>query len=89
MNGENAESAAEHERVLRHQGQQNTQQHLWFVKQKPWVPGHVPWSHGQSSHFGLCSFQGSFFLENLRTPRENGWLLKRTMLEKNGKGISP
>ena len=32
----------------------------------------------------LHSFQGSFFLENLRKPTENGWFLKRTMVEKNG-----
>ena len=30
------------------------------------------------------SFQGSFFLENLRKPRENARFLERTMVEKNG-----
>ena len=30
------------------------------------------------------SFQGSFFLENLQKPRENGCFVKRTMVEKNG-----
>ena len=35
------------------------------------------------------SFQGSFFLENLRIPRENGRFLERTMVEKNGQGINP
>ena len=29
-------------------------------------------------------FQGSFFLENLRKPRENGRFWERTMVEKNG-----
>ena len=30
------------------------------------------------------SFQGCFFLENLRKPRENGRFLERTVVEKNG-----
>ena len=34
-------------------------------------------------------FQGSFFLDNLRKPRENGRFLERTMAEKNGRGINP
>ena len=34
------------------------------------------------------SVQASFFLENLRNPRENGWFLKRTMVEKNGESFS-
>ena len=33
---------------------------------------------------GPFPFFPGIFLENLRNPRENGWLLKRTMLEKNG-----
>ena len=35
------------------------------------------------------SFQGSFFSENHQNPRGNSWFLKRTMMEKNGKGITP
>ena len=30
------------------------------------------------------SFQGSFFLESLQKPRENGCFLKITMVKKNG-----
>ena len=33
--------------------------------------------------------QGSFFLENLRKPRENGQILERTMVEKNGESRKP
>ena len=39
--------------------------------------------------FHVHSFQGSFFLANLRKPKEDGWFLKRTMVEKNGTGINP
>ena len=35
------------------------------------------------------SFFPGILLENLQKPRQNSWFLKRTMVEKNGKGINP
>ena len=54
--------------------------HLELKPSSPFPHSNVLPFQGYFSH----SFQGSFFLENLRKPRDNGQLLERTMVGKNG-----